>query len=87
MINKLDKLKNSHSMINLVFILSFNSFYVDETLDLFSTSINHVVISGLKIVSGDQLQDFKLKLTKFLNDSSVRTMVTISYCTRVLSMM
>jgi hypothetical protein len=84
MINKLDQLKENHSMINLVYILSFSSLCVDETLDLFSTSINHVVISGLKIVSGDQHQDLKQKLTRFLNNVSLRTMVTISSCIEVI---
>jgi hypothetical protein len=84
MVNKLDHLKNNHCMINLVYILSFKTLYVDKVLDLFSKSINHVVISGLEITSEDQQQDLKLKLTKFLNNSSLRTMVTISHCTGVV---
>jgi hypothetical protein len=84
MIHKLDQLKDSHSMINLVYMLSFSSFNVDETSDLFSSSISHVVISGLKIVSGDQHQDLKQKLTKFLNNVSLRTTVTISSCFKVI---
>jgi hypothetical protein len=83
MVNKLDHLKNNHCMTNLVYILSFKSLYVDKTLDLFSRSINHVAISVLDIASEDQRQDLKLNLTKFLNNLSLRMIVTIAYCTRL----
>jgi hypothetical protein len=84
MVNELDHLKKNHCMINLVFISSFEPVNVDKALDLFSHSINHVYISGLKITSGDHHQDLTQKLTKFLNNSSLCTMVTISHCTGVV---
>jgi hypothetical protein len=71
-------------MIDLVYILSFSFFYADETLDLLSTSSKHFVISELTMVSGDQNEDLKQKLTELLNNSSLHSMVTISSCTEAI---
>jgi hypothetical protein len=84
MLHELDHLKDNHSMINVVYISSFESLNVDKALDLLSHSINHVYITGLKITSGDQHQDLTRQLTKFLNNSSLHTMVTVCGCTRVI---
>jgi hypothetical protein len=83
-VRELAHLKSNHSMINLVYISSFESLNGDEALGLLSHSINHVCITGLKITPGDQNQDLKQKLTKFLNNSSFHTMVTICDCTGVI---
>jgi hypothetical protein len=83
-VRELAHLKNNHSMINLVYISSFESLNVDEALSLLSHSINHVYITGLEITSEDQYQDLKQQLTKFLNNSSLHTMVTICDCIGVI---
>jgi hypothetical protein len=77
-------LKTSYSMINIVYISSFESLNMDKALDFLSHSINHVYISGLKITSRDQHQDVTQQLAKFLNNSSLHTMVTISDCAGVI---
>jgi hypothetical protein len=81
---QLAHLENNYSMINMVYISSFESVNVNKALDLLSHSINHVYISGLKITSRDQHQDVTQQLAKFLNNSSLHTMVTISDCTGVI---